>query len=57
MQVEIITIYVICDEYLKAIEYHDDSRSGMTTAEVMTTALVSPRFFKNCLEHAQVFLK
>jgi hypothetical protein len=57
MQIEIITIYVICDEYLKAIAYHDDHQAGMTTAEVMTTALVAPRFFKNCLEHARVFLK
>lgn len=57
MQIEITTIYVICDDYLKAIDYRDDARTGMTTAEVMTTALVAPRFFKNCLEHARVFLK
>ena len=57
MQIEITTIYVICDDYLKAIDYDDDMRTGMTTAEVMTTALVAPRFFKNCLEHARVFLK
>lgn len=57
MQIEITTIYVICDDYLKAIGYQDDTRTGMTTAEVMTTALVAPRFFKNCLEHARVFLK
>lgn len=57
MQVEIITIYVICDDYLKAMQYCDDAQAGMTTAEVMTTALVSARFFKNCLEHARVFLK
>lgn len=57
MQVEIITIYVICDDYLKAMGYRDDEQADMTTAEVMTTALVSTRFFKNCLEHARVFLK
>lgn len=57
MQVEITTIYVICDDYLKAVDYRDDIRTGMTTAEVMTTALVAPRFFKNCLEHARVFLR
>ena len=42
---------------MKAIGYQDDTRTGMTTAEVMTTALVAPGFFKNCLEHARVFLK
>lgn len=57
MQLEIITIYVMCDEYLKAISYHDDHQAEMTTAEVMTTTLVSARFFKNCLEHSRVFLK
>lgn len=57
MQIEIITIYVICDDYLKAIDYQDDGQVGMTTAEVMTTALVAARFFKNCLEHARIFLK
>jgi Transposase DDE domain len=57
MQVEIITIYVICDEYLKAMSYQDDAQADMTTAEVMTTAIVAARFFKNCLEHARVFMK
>lgn len=57
MQVEIITIYVICDDYLKAMQYRDDAQADMTTAEVMTTAVVAARFFKNCLEHARVFLK
>ncbi len=49
MQTEITTIYVICDDYLKTRNYCDDSQVSLTTAEVMTTALVSARFFKNCL--------
>lgn len=57
MQTEITTIYVVCDDFLKAMKHHDDAQAGMTTAEVMTTALVAARFFKNCLEHARVFLK
>ena len=57
MQTEIITIYVICDDYLKAMPYRDDDQADMTTAEVMTTAVVSARFFKNCLEPARTFLK
>lgn len=57
MQTEITTIYVVCDDFLKAMNYRDDPQAGLTTAEVMTTALVSARFFKNCLEHARVFLK
>jgi len=56
MQLEIITIYVVCDDYLKAVKYAEDRQSTMTTAEVMTTALVAARFYKNCLESARVFL-
>lgn len=57
MQTEIITIYAICDDYLKAMKHRDDEQVEMTTAEVMTTALVSARFFKNCLEPARKFMK
>jgi hypothetical protein len=57
MQTEITTIYVVCDDFLKAMNHRDDPQAGLTTAEVMTAALVAARFFKNCLEHARVFLK
>jgi Transposase DDE domain len=56
MQEEIITIYVICDDYLKDIGHRDHSQAEITMAEVMTIALVSARFFKNCLEHSRVFM-
>ena len=57
MELEIITMYVVCDDYLKATQYREDSQTEMTTAQVMTTALVAAKFFKNCLEHGRVFLK
>ena len=41
METEIITIYVICDEFLRAINHHQDSQIEMNDAEVMTTALVA----------------
>lgn len=41
MEVEIITIYVICDEFLRAMGHRDDRQSQMSDAEVMTTALVA----------------
>jgi hypothetical protein len=56
VQDEIITIYVICDEYVKAVGIRDNGQASMTMAEVMTTALVSAKLFKNCLEHARQFL-
>ena len=41
MQTEIITIYCLCVEYLAAVGYHDDCQVTLTTAEVMTIALVA----------------
>jgi len=41
MELAIITIYCISEDFLKAINYHDDRQSIMTTAEVMTTAFVA----------------
>ncbi len=56
MQTEIITIYCLCVDYLAALGYHDDRQAAMTTAEVMTVALVAARFFKGCLESSRQFL-
>lgn len=41
METEIITIYVICDEFLRAINHHEDNQVEMSDAEVMTTALMA----------------
>jgi hypothetical protein len=41
METEIITLYVICDEFLKASNHHEDNQVEMSDAEVMTTALVA----------------
>lgn len=46
MEEQIITIYWLCDELLKAICYRDDPQCQMNTAEVMTTGLVATLFFK-----------
>ena len=42
---EIITIYAITDDLLKAIGHSEDSRRLMSDAEIITTALVSAMFF------------
>lgn len=57
MQDQIITVYVLCDDFLKSRQHKDDRQAVMTMAEVMTTALVSALLFKNCLEAARIFLK
>ncbi len=56
MQLEIITIYAVCADVLQAMDVTDDPQAEMTTAEVMTTALVAARFFGGCIEQSRAFL-
>ncbi|MEH2165587.1 MAG: hypothetical protein V7K41_02695 [Nostoc sp.] len=42
---EIIAIYAITDDLLKAIGHHEDGRIEMSDAEIITTALVAAIFF------------
>jgi hypothetical protein len=42
---EIIAIYAIVDDLLKAVEHQEDGRVQMSDAEVITAALVAARFF------------
>lgn len=53
---EIITIFYICDEYLKAIDYKDDKQARMSTSEVLTTAIVATKFFGGNYEKSRWFL-
>lgn len=41
METDLITLYVICEEFLRAIHHHEDPQSDMSDAEVMTTALAA----------------
>lgn len=42
---EIITVYAITDDLLKAIGHHEDCRREMSDAEIITTALMAAMFF------------
>jgi DDE family transposase len=57
MQEQIITIYCLCADFLIAYGHKDDIQAQMTTAEVMTTALVAAQFFHGNQELACLFLK
>ena len=50
-------LYCIIDDLLKATDHTEDTRRQMSDAEVLTTALVSARFFGSNLEHARHFLQ
>ena len=56
MQERIITIYCLCDEVLKANGFVDLPATAMSTAEVMTTALVAADLFGGCFERSRHFL-
>jgi hypothetical protein len=53
---EIITIFCICDDYLKAIEHKDDKQSLMSTSEILTTAVVAAKFFGGNYQKSREFL-
>ena len=54
---EIIAIYAITDDLLKALGHQEDSRITMTDAEVITSALVAARFFGGNQELACQYLR
>ena len=54
---EIIGIYAITDDLLKAIRHREDVRVQLSDAEVITTALVSARCFGGNHQNAQDYLK
>lgn len=53
----IITIYCLCDDFLKALGVVDDPQAQMSTAEVMTTALIAADMFGGCFEQSRAFLR
>ncbi|BAZ07720.1 transposase [Calothrix sp. NIES-3974] len=54
---EIITVYAITDDLLKAIGHHDDCRRNMSDAEIMTTALIAAMFFYGNHSKACCYMK
>ena len=56
MQEQIITIYCVCDEFLKAYGHKQDPQARMSDAEIMTVALVAATFFVGNHERSRVFL-
>lgn len=57
MHLQIITIHCLCDDFCRAYGYRDDPQAQMTSAEVMTTALVTAFFFDAKHEISRHFLQ
>ena len=57
MELEIITIYVICCEFLQAMDQHENEQCHMSDAEVMTTAIVAMLYCGGNYSQARKWLK
>lgn len=53
----IVATYVVLDDALKIQGYQDDVRTTVTTAEILTVAVVAARFFQNHHERALCILQ
>ncbi len=53
MEIEIITIYCCCKDFLISVGHKDDPQSRMSTAEVMTTALTAAALFSGDHERSR----
>jgi hypothetical protein len=56
MELEIITIYVICCEFLQVMGHQEDEQCRMSDAEVMTTAIVAMLSFGGNYAEARKWL-
>jgi hypothetical protein len=52
MDTQIVAVYCLCDDRLKALHHPEDAQSQLSDAEVMTTALVAALHFGGNLEKA-----
>jgi Transposase DDE domain len=57
MDTQIVAVYCLCDDLLKALYHAEDPQCQMSDAEVMTTAIVSALFFGGNHEKARQFLQ
>src|SRR4030066_273921 len=50
MDSQMVAVYCLCDDLLKAIYHHEDRQCQMSNAEIMTTASVAMLYFRGNLE-------
>lgn len=55
METQIITLFCIVDDLLKAINFQDDKQAKMTTSEIITVALGASMFFGGNYEKSRKF--
>ena len=53
----IVTVFVVIDDLLKAMNYQDDIRAQSSAAEVLTVAIVAAKYFQNHHERGLCILQ
>jgi hypothetical protein len=56
MDTQIVVVFCLCDDLLKALQHHEDQQCQMTDAEVMTTAIIAMLYFKGNFRLASQYL-
>ncbi|NTW99162.1 MAG: IS982 family transposase [Geobacteraceae bacterium] len=57
MDTQIVAVFCLCDDMLKALNHYEDPQCQMNDAEVMTTAIVAALRFRGNFELARQFLQ
>lgn len=57
MEMQVITVYCICDDLVNFFDIKDDIQVKMSTAEILTTAITAAMFFGGNQERARTFLQ
>jgi hypothetical protein len=57
MDDQIVVVFCLCDDMLKALRHYEDPQCCMSDAEIMTTAVVAMLHFRGNFEAAGRFLK
>lgn len=53
----IVTAYVVIDDVSKMLDHTDDSRTQVSSAEILTVAIVAAKYFQNHHERALCILQ
>jgi hypothetical protein len=56
MDTQIVAVFYLVDDMLKAIHHYEDPRCEMSDAEVMTTASIAMLYFSGNNTHARCLL-
>jgi hypothetical protein len=56
MDKQIVLVYCLCDDVLRALNHYEDAQRQMSDAEVLTTAIVAALYFGGNIEKARILL-